>query len=75
MLETSMSGLMSGDGNRDGACASTRARPRLYQRGFLVSGLNFRVAVQATRLPKLNTTPSGGLVNLTGTDLDSGRLS
>jgi len=31
MLETSMSGLMSGDGNRDGACVSTRAHPRLYQ--------------------------------------------
>jgi hypothetical protein len=30
MLETSMSGLMSGDGNRDGACVSTRAHPRLY---------------------------------------------
>jgi hypothetical protein len=30
MLETGMSGLMSGDGKRDGALPSARARPRLY---------------------------------------------
>jgi len=32
MREIRMSGLMSGDGKRDGLTASTRAHPRLYHR-------------------------------------------